>query len=501
MKYVLAGLFSILIQFYANAQPGQGNVTNKNTLLNQSFWQNHPGVDVVKAEVAKGNDPSELNSMSMDPVVLAINAGAPNESIIYLLEQTGNTAAKLTHDGRTYIFWAAMRGNTEIMDYLLKNGAKTDVHDSHGLSPLNFAASAGQQNRQVYDLLLNHGINLKTDLNDDGANALLLAIGSDTSFQLTEYFQSKGLNIKSKDAKGATAFDYAARTGNFKAMKMLLDKGVGYTNNAMLMAAQGGRGGGNTLEVFQYLEKTGIKPTVISSNGENALHAVVRRPNQKEVVQYFLDKGVDVNQANNDGITVFMNAAAFNQDTSTIALLLPTVKNINQKNKAGASALALAARSNTAQVVEYLLENGADIHVTDAKGNNLAYYLLESYNQRLAKEFQPKLRALQVKGFNAAVPQGDGSTLYHLAVAKNDLSLLKLVHDNYPAIDINVKNTEGLTALHKAAMVSKDHNMLEYLVSIGAKKDIKTSFDETAYDLASENELLANNHIAIEFLK
>ncbi len=75
-----------------------------------------------------------------------------------------------------------------------------------------------------------------------------------------------------------------------------------------------------------------------------------------------------------------------------------------------------------------------------------------------------------------STPQKDGNTLYHLAVIKNDLNLLKKIADL--KIDSNAKNNDGLTALHKAAMIAKDDAILKYLISIGAQKDAKTEFDE-----------------------
>ncbi|RYF99824.1 MAG: ankyrin repeat domain-containing protein, partial [Chitinophagaceae bacterium] len=296
-------------------------MAQKNIFLDQAYWKTGPTVEQVKAEIAKGNSPSELSGNSFDAVVTAINASAPNESIKFLLTQPGNDVNKLTHDGRTYIFWAASRGNVEVMEYLLGKGAKLDVIDSHGATVLNFAASGGQQNTKVYDLLISSGYDLKKGVNGEGANAMLLTVASAKDFKLTDYFMAKGLDLKSTDAKGNTAFNYAARGGNIEILKALVEKGVKYNDNAMLMAAQGGRGTANTLELFKYLESLKINPLVVGANGENVLHAIARKPNQAEIITYFIAKGVDVNKADKDGNTPFMNAAASNTDLELITSL------------------------------------------------------------------------------------------------------------------------------------------------------------------------------------
>jgi len=114
-------------------------------------------------------------------------------------------------------------------------------------------------------------------------------------------------------------------------------------------------------------------------------------------------------------------------------------------------------------------------------------------------DFGDKLKALQSKGLNFAAPQKDGNTLYHLAVAKNDLAIVKKLADLN--LDVNAKNKEGMTALHKAAMISKNDTVLKYLVSIGAKKETVDAVNESAYDLAKENEYLTKGNISIDFLK
>jgi ankyrin repeat protein len=481
----------------------------KNSLLEQSFWKTTPNVTAVQAEIAKGNSPSEFNDRAFDPVVLAINNDAPNTTIKFLLEQPGNGVNKSTHDNRIYIHWAAGKGNLEIIEYLIAKGSNINLEDSHSSYPITAAASSGQKNTAIYDAFFKAGIDPKKKY-QDGANLLLIAIPYDKDLTLTNYFISKGMSLAAIDNDGNTAFNYAARTGNIALLKTLLEKGVKYTDNALIIAAQGSRRETNTIETYKYLvEDLKIKATATSKTGETVLHFLVNKPNQTEIINYFLAKGVDANKADNEGNTPLMVAASA-KETAALEQLLPIVKNINTQNGKGESALTIAVKSGTPSAVELLLNKGANVTITDKEGNNLGVYLIQSYKPQMSRgpeaangqkqdPFGTKIKLLQDKGLNLATPQKDGNTLYHLAITKSDLALLKKLADL--KIDINLKNKDGLTALHKAAMISKDDTILKYLLSIGAKKDINTEFDESTYALAKENESLTKNNISLEFLK
>ncbi len=504
MKKNLFVSFALATTFLAAAQ-------QKNSLLEQSFWKSSPDIATLKAEITKGNNPSESTKNAFDAVVYAINSDAPNETIKYLIEQPGNSISKPTHDNRIYLHWAANKGNVEIVNYLISKGSDINLEDSHGTTPITFAVSSGQSNTAVYDAFFKAGLDTKKKYKD-GANLLLLAIPNDKDLILTNYFISKGLSLKDTDNKGNTAFNYAARTGNIGLLKTLLQKGVKPTDNALIIAAQGSRREANTIEVFKYLvDDLKLKPTVVSADGETVLHSLVRKPNQTEIINYFISKGVDVNKADNDGNTALMNAAS-GRDTQALELLLSKIKDINVQNAKGESALSVAVQSGSPKAVELLLSKKANINVLDKDNNNLGYYLIQSYRPQMAggsnpesnnapKEdpFTAKVKLLQDNGLNLAQAQKDESNLYHFAVLKNDLNLLqKIANLN---IDVNTKNKDGLTALHKAAMIAKNDSILKYLLSIGAKKDIKTEFDESAYDLAKENETLTQNNISVEILK
>jgi len=479
------------------------NAQQKNTLLEASFWKSAPDVTVLKAEIAKGNNPAEANANAFDVVVMAINNDAPLESIKFLLDQPGNPLNKPTHDNRIYLHWAAYRGNTALVEYLIAKGSDINFEDSHGTTPIAFAAVNGLLNPGVAEAFFKAGLDPKKKYSD-GANLLLLAVPFDKNLSLSDYFITKGLSLKDADNNGNTAFDYAARTGDVALLKKLLEKGVKYTDNALLIATQGTRRETTKLETYQYLVETvKLKPTATNKSGENVLHLLAGKPNQVDIINYFLAKGVDANKANKDGNTPVLIAAGA-RENGALEILLPKAKNINLQNLKGESALTMAVRSGTPEAVALLLSKGANVNVKDKDGNNLGVYLVQSYrpagrDANAQDPFDAKVKLLQEKGLNLAAAQKDGSTLYHIAITKNDLALLKkLAALN---IDVNAKNKDGLTALHKAAMVAKDDTIMKYLVSIGAKKDINTEFDETAYALAKENESLTKNNVSVEFLK
>lgn len=472
-----------------------------NSMLIPDFWKTKPGVAAIKAEMEKGNSASEANRGNYDVVSLAINNDAPMETIKFLIDQPGNSVSKKTHDGRIYLHWAAMRGNEELVKYLIEKGADVNFGDDRGTIPVVFGTGGGQVKTGVYDAFFKAGINPKQKY-QNGANLLLMAIANDKDLQLSEYLITKGLSYKDKDDLGRTAFDYAARSGNIELLKKLQAKGVKPTHQALLFAAQGSRFASANLDAFKYLvEDVKIPAAATNEDGENVLHSIVRKPKQEAIIDYFLSKGVDINKADKAGNTAFMNAAG-TRNLDLVKSLSSRVKNIDQANTKGETALVTAVQNGSPEIVAFLIEKGAKTSVQTKEGN-LGYYLVQSFRAprpgEAGDDFGKKLETLTKSGYSLSTPQANGSTLYHLAVAKNDLNLLKKLENHQ--IDVNAKNKEGMTALHRAALMAKDDAILKYLVSIGANKTILTELDESAFDLAKENETLAESKTALDFLK
>lgn len=491
-------LFLFLVALSVSTALAQDNV-----FLDRSYWKENPTIEKVEQDITAGNDITALTRSMFDPVCYAIMEKTDNATIKHLLSKKGNAVDKLTHDGRTYIFWAAYRNNLGIMQHLVDKGAKANIEDSHGYSVLNFAAVTGQTNPELYDFLLDHKADLQAK-NHDGANALLLVAPYAKDYDIVQYFVDKGLSLASEDNSGNGLFLYAVRGGNIALLKELVSKAVPYDRvnktggNAFLLASQGTRGSQNSLETYAYLEGLGLEPNITDALGRNPLHAIAARNEDLTILNYFLEKGVDVNQQDEDGATPYLNAAERNS-VDVVRLLTQRIQDINAKDKAGRSALALAVRRNKPEVVQFLLDQGADIHTLDKKGNTLAFYLIPTFTAKKPEAFETKLRLLQDKGLDLTQVQHDGNTLLHLAAQENQLALLKRLLSF--GIDINLKNRDGNTALHLAAMSAKNDKMLKYLVEKGADTSLKTDFEESVYDLVSENEELQGQLANLEFLK
>ncbi|SIR27337.1 ankyrin repeat domain-containing protein [Maribacter ulvicola] len=481
-----------------------GIAQQKNELLDRNFWKTNPDVATVKQKIAKGNSPTETSDNGFDATTLAITSKSNIEVTKYLLSLEGNPVHKKTHDSRIYLHWASYAGNVELVQFLLDKGSSVTALDSHRYTPLAFGANAGLTDPAVYNAFEAKGVNLVEEKNEHGANLLLLAAPSLKNKADLKFFLDKGLALDSKDEDGNGIFNYASKKGNIDFLKLLVKKGVDYKSlnnnggNAFMFAAQGGRGFSNGLPVYIYLKGLGLEPNVVEKNGSTPLHRLAFGNKDVAIFNLFLKAGADVNQADEKGNTPFLNAAARNE-LKIVQLLAKDVKDVNNANKDGETALMRAAHGNKAAVVDFLIKKGADINAEDVDGNTAAFFLADAYSSRNAADFDAKLALLKSKGLKLNAVQGEGNTLYHVAAKKNDLQLLQKIADFN--IDVNAKNDEGMTALHVAAMKAENDKLLKFLIAKGADTNSTTDFEETVYDLASENEKLQQENTSLNFLK
>ncbi|WP_072994045.1 ankyrin repeat domain-containing protein [Pseudozobellia thermophila] len=467
-----------------------------NPFLNRDYWEKQPSLEAIQATMKEGHSVTQANRGGFDAVTFAIFAKNPIPTVQFLLDQ-GNDINKRTHDSRTYVFWAASSGHLDLVRYLIEKGSKLDLVDSHGYGPISFAAATGQQDTAIYDAFIAGGADI-TEKDHHGKNALLVAAGRAKDLKLIDYFIGKGLDINSTDDHGNGIFHYASQGGNIDVLKQLVERGIptkkneATGENAIFFAS---KGRDISIELYQYLESLGLNANVRTKEGLTPLHNLARSSKDLKAFDYFVEKGVDPNAVDADGNTALLIAAERN-NLEVVSYFAEKSNDIDHSNGKGQTALALALQNNSADVVSYLISKGADVHVKDGKGNNLASYLMGSRGK--PRDFDAKVAALKDKGFDFTRLQADNSSIWHLAVSKNNLEVLKKV--SAFGADINGKDKDGNTPLHYAAMKTENAEILKYLIAEGADLKSTTEFGETAYDLASENELLAKNKVNLQFL-
>lgn len=481
-----------------------GTAQEENILLERSFWKGNPNLQTVQQKISEGANATALNANAFDAVVYALIEKAEDDVVKHLLSLPGNPVNKKTHDSRIYLHWAAYAGQTNVVKHLLEQGSSATALDSHGYTPLAFAANAGQKNSAIYEAFEKYGVNLTEEKTEQGANLMLLVAPALSNKEELNYFINKGFDVSSTDNDGNGIFNYAVKKGNIDFLKLLVAEGVDYktvnkqNGNAFLFATQGGRGYSNPLAVYEYLKSLGLEPNVVTKQGYTPLHRLAFGTTDTAIFNFFINAGADVNQKDADGATPFLNAASRNK-LEIVQLLSKHTKNFNEANNNGQTALMLAVQRNTPNVVSFLLKKGGNAQIEDAQGNSIASYLVTSFNEKNPAAFDAKLALLQQQGVNLSKTQSEGNNLYHLAAKINSLELFKRLATF--KIDINAKNDEGLTPLHLAAMKADDDKVMRYLISQGADASITTDFEETVYDLATENEQLQKKKTSLNFLK
>jgi uncharacterized protein len=85
----------------------------------------------------------------------AIRRNSPSEIFEYLEE--GEDINSITNDGTPLLYWAAMEGYSELVQFLLNKGANIEITDSEFSTPIMVALLC--QNYEIFYILLNAGAN------------------------------------------------------------------------------------------------------------------------------------------------------------------------------------------------------------------------------------------------------------------------------------------------------------------------------------------------------
>ncbi|XP_055716585.1 poly [ADP-ribose] polymerase tankyrase [Phlebotomus papatasi] len=418
------------------------------------------------------------------PLHAAVRSVSPKrKQVIELLIKKGALLNERNTEYLTPLHVATELSHFDVMDCLLKHGAKVNALDGLGQTALHLCAKQG--NIQACRILFTYSVDA-TIVSLQGFTAAQLAPecmanilrdppSADLEIELLEAAKTGDLmtvrriilshpemvNCRDLDGRNSSPLHFASGFNRVPVVEFLLKHGaeVHASDKGGLVPLHNSCSYGH-IEVTELLLKHGANVNVADLWKFTPLHEAAAK-GKYEIVKLLLKHGADPNKRNRDGATPLDLVREGDQDVADLlrgnaALLdaakkgnlarlqrLVTPENINCRDSQGrnSSPLHLAAGYNNFEVAEYLLENGADVNAQD-KGGLIPLHNASSFGHM-------DIAALLIK-HNTKVNATDkwGFTPLHEAAQKGrtQLCALLLAH----GADPYVKNQEGQTPIELA---------------------------------------------------
>ena len=315
--------------------------------------------------------------------------------------------------------------------------------------------------------------------------ALHLAAWFNLPFQAAKLL-SKGANINAKDSLGTTPFMYAAARGNRELIEVLLHSNADTSaqchrgSTALHRAAFLGR----PRIAKQILKHSEISINTLSKQWLNrsALMLAIIKDHTNVTKELLGHKSIDVNLESRGRQTALSLAAAAGQ-LDVVNLLLEHGAQIDHQDSFGYTALSQAGEYGHVPVVKCLMDCGADPNLRDLYGGTA---LLRAIDQG-----KPVVvRTLIDRGAEYTFRDFRGRTVLHGAAINNRHHILRLMLEkNHRLLEVNVQGSAGETPLHDAARCGRIR-CVEVLLAFGARVDILDNEQRTPVSLAMmENQL------------
>jgi ankyrin repeat protein len=214
-----------------------------------------------------------------------------NRNVAFEKIRAGADVNEAQPDGTTPLHWAVYRVDYELVETLLKRGAKPAVANEFGSTPLAEAVKIADA--RLVRMLLDAGAAVDT-ANEDGQTPLMLAVRNGEP-AVVELLIRAGANVNViEEWRGQTPLMWAAARSAPEIVKLLIAKGA----DVEARAAQNDWESQITSEPRAQYRPTG---------GHTAL-LYAARSGCHQCVDAFLDAGADINRPTPDGVTPLMLA-------------------------------------------------------------------------------------------------------------------------------------------------------------------------------------------------
>ncbi len=267
------------------------------------------------------------------PLIDAVK-NVDREAVRSLLKQGANVNATQA-DGTTALHWASYRDDLESADLLIRSGANVNARNDLGATPLWAACQNGSES--MVGRLLTAGANPNAALLL-GETPVMVAARSGSP-AVVELLAAQGANVNARAARGQTALMWAVAQKHPEVVKVLI------------------------------------------ANGAD-IHA--RSDSRTEVMAVPPHGYLEYNRAIPHGSDTALIFAARVDDLASAKLLVAAGANVNDEDAWGVSAVVLAAHSGFTDVVEFLLEKGANAN-SDRAGFTALHEAVMRRDENLVK--------------------------------------------------------------------------------------------------------------------
>lgn len=451
------------------------------------------GRNVIFAAVEQGNatileklihsECNDLNSVDKDavtPLHLAKQMG--NDACVQLLEKAGykteldSYQAKKVLDGKGITwnsFASELENDDKIFKLMIKAGYNPNtVYIYNVYTPLTYAVLVN--NVRLFDLLLSEP-SVDVNLRDkSGRTPLTCAVEKNRKDMVKRLLKCERLNVRALNANSESALDIAIEDNMEDIVSLLLEtEGIDINSTSANGKSKLERAFDYaTLSIAAKLVDRGEKINYSISQKDGYIQKYV---GNEKVLRFLLERGLQVNNTDQDGNTLLHLAAKGNCVESLKLLTACSGIELNKKNAFGETALLLAMEKNNAAAVEYLLSTpGIDVFETDSKGLNPLKYVIQKDDSSLLDKLLSSLAEIDVNRTDA-----EGNTLLHTAVNSKSKKCLNALLQ-ISGINVNAKNHEGITPLMLAAK-NNCGEMLSLLVKVkGMDFNVQDSAGRTA---------------------
>ena len=468
-------------------QPGidvNAKSNNGNTALIGASHNGH--IDIVARLLEEGADVN-ANEDTVYMALMDASMEGHTEIVEMLLEQPGIDVNAKNLYGQTALYWASNNGHPKIVARLLEKGADVTMRYYEGDTVL-IRASMGGHTEIVKMLLEQPGIDVNAN-NDYGATALSFA-SADGHTEIEELLIRKGVTIpegdeyqelrdrKERIIKGKLAIiNVIATKGrtNRKGMPQYAAKFMGGKRKTRSKKQRGGGIGQS-------------KPPPPPTANEQLLTAI--NDDNIEGVEIALSiPEVDINNNNGLGIGPPLLYAVDKGKIEIVELLLDNGADIDSIDVSHQTALMVASGMGHFDIVELLLKRGANVNATENDGYTALIHASSG------EDGHPEIvKLLLEKGADVNAPENEGYTALIYASQNGHTEIVKMLLDT---TKIDVKNTTSILALI-FAIENDHHKIVSILLGSGVNpyKPIGNGTNWSAYDTA----LQQNKHETLRMI-